>query len=152
MWQKEKVSRQSSVREIHGMYRMARSGSQNITKDQEQKNIFSSNPNICVTIWNFLFCTISNQNSVLSIVVVVSIWFCSFWVKTHVFCTLHISRNYREFINIFREGFVCVYFSASYSGSERVKEFRRHMWQSFTGKITAKVVLIMNQAWTSGSG
>lgn len=63
-----------------------------------------------------------------------------------MFCTVHISRNYREFINIFREGFVCVYFSASYSGSERVKEFRRHMWQSFTGKITAKVVLIMNQA------
>jgi len=69
-------------------------------------------------------------------------------------CVLHsmaqqpvqISRNYRAFINNFREGFVNPYFLAYYSGSERVKELRRHMWQSFTGRITAKVVLIRNQA------
>lgn len=87
------------------------------------------------------------RNSFLS-VVVVSIGFCPVWMNTRVLytCVWHpvqISRNYGAFINIFREDFVYQYSLAS--GSERVKELRRHMWQSFTGKITAKVVLIMNQ-------
>lgn len=51
---------------------------------------------------------------------------------------MQVSRNRRVNINIFREDFVYPYFPASYSGSERVKELRRHMWQSFTGKITAR--------------
>lgn len=34
------------------------------------------------------FTTFQTRNSVLSIVLVVSIGFCPFWVKTHVFCTV----------------------------------------------------------------
>lgn len=78
----------------------------------------------------------------------VSIGFCPVWMNTRVLYTLawqpvQISRNYGAFINIFREDFVYQYSLSS--GSDRVKGLRRHMWQSFTGKITAKVVLIRNQ-------
>lgn len=80
--------------------------------EQEHKNIFFSNPNVCIAIWNFLFCNISNQkfcfincfSGMYWILLILGDATCVF--QSLVWDTMQMSRNCRVFINIFREDFV----------------------------------------------